>query len=53
VTKFDEVKAAIEEYCDKLKMKPSQLTVEMVKEQICPSAKEGTIEAALDEINNP
>ena len=53
VTKFEEVKEAIVEYCDKLKMKPSQLTVEMVKEQICPSAKEGTIETALDEINNP
>jgi hypothetical protein len=53
VTKFEEVKAAIVEYCDKLKMKPAQLTIEMVKEQICPSAKEGTIEAALDEINSP
>lgn len=53
VVKFDEVKASIIEYCEKLQMKPAQLTVEMVKEQICPSAKEGTISAALDEIINP
>jgi hypothetical protein len=52
VTKFDAVKAAIQEYCTKLNMKPEQLTVEIVKEQICPSAKGGVIETALDEIKS-
>lgn len=53
VTKFDDVKAAIIAYCEKLNMKPTQLTVETAKELICPAAKAGVIEAALDEINNP
>jgi len=53
VTKFDDVKAAILAYCEKLNMKPTQLTVETAKELVCPAAKAGVIEAALDEINNP
>jgi hypothetical protein len=53
VTKFDDVKAAIQAYCEKLNMKPTQLTVESVKDLVCPAAKAGVIEAALDEINNP
>ncbi len=52
MTKFDAVKAAIQEYCSKLNMKPEQLTVEIVKDQICPAAKNGVIETALDEIKS-
>lgn len=50
--KFDDVKAAVREYCAKLNMKVSQLTVESVKELICPSAKNGTIDAALEELRD-
>jgi hypothetical protein len=53
VTKFDDVKSAILAYCEKLNMKPAQLTVESVKDLVCPAAKAGVIEAALDEIVNP
>ena len=48
--KFNEVCDAIKDYCGKLGMKYTQLTPEIVKEQICPSAKMGTIEAALEEL---
>jgi len=50
VTRFEEVKAAISEYCSKLGLTPAQLTVDLVQAQVCQAAKPGIIEAAIEEL---
>lgn len=50
VVKFDDVKAAVLEFCTAMDIDPKTITIETVQEKIAPAAKKGIISAVLEEI---